>query len=649
MDNPILLGEGGAYTLHPRAFRHIMEGDYNQKVDRPLAGGNPILTTAIAGGLHTHSALMDFLRHHPKISSLDAYDPEVNEDWFYIRELQNKVLTVKLPKDLFVSKAADLTLMPENYYKSGYLWKTLFPKDFSEKDILSVIDQALRNVDTANSKAPSDPDQDHHIIGYANVDHPMTAMRVQVQLRGNEIRSAFPSWTQPWTGNNGKAFSHADTISFVMAESVERSNRDNYKLSKIFKNNRPTYELLKNLTPEFTITRTIPKKGQPHDEWRESRFETLKSLSQSLIKPEISKIQHYLCDHVITKEPSFQQQALYSSKIPYSGSPLDFNACQISQNVYECFYVLLHYDLYRGTDYFLKCMQRFLKASVIHTGGIHLFELKRLHKLFMEGVSLHHDKNSVALFLELLANSPSRAASYHEFNVNTYIKGHDERSMILVGSNGVTLPITSSILIDFVSLNLGENYLFSFEEEDRIEISKRIIFSQIPANYIDDALSYFTGADFDFFSYDLASLLSLDNKTLASDKALERIVRDYHRMLVIYRQRLVIDNPTAYSSDPYDLEFMSPEFCDLVISQHRRKFVMSNHEGFLKEVIKNTTSAKISKICNYLLNGMSKEGVPMPQYIPDHIDSWMKNDAYARKGEIDLSIFERPQAKIIEA
>ena len=641
MDNPIQLGEGGAYTLHPRAFRHIMEGDYSQKIDRPLAGGKPILTTAIAGGLHTHAALMDFLRHHPKISSLDAYDPEINEDWFYIRELQNKVLTVKLPKELFVSKAADLTLMPENYYKSGYLWKTLFPKDFSEKDILSVIDQALRNVDITNSKVPSDPDQDYHIVGYANVDQPMTAIRIQVQLRGNEIRSAFPSWTQPWTGNNGKAFSHADTISFVMAESVERSSDDHYRLSKLYNNNRPNYELLKNLTPEFTITRTKPKKGQPNDEWREARFETLRSLSQSLTKTEINKIQRYLCDHVITKEPSFQQQALYISKVPYSGNPLDLNACQISQNVYECFYVLLHYDLYHGRDCFLKCMQRFLKASMIHTGGIHLFELKRLHKLFIEGVSVHHDKNSVALFLELLANSPSRAATYHEFNVNTYVKGHDERSMMLIGSSGVTLPITSSILIDFVSLNLGENYLFAFNEESRTEISKRIIYSQIPAYYIDDALSYFIGADFDFFSYHLASLLALDNKTPTPDKALERIVRDYHRMLVIYRQRLVIDNPTAYSSDPYDLEFMSPEFCNLVISQHRRKFVMSNHEGFLNEVIKQTSSAKISKICNYLLNGLSKEGVPMPQYIPDHIESWMKNDAYAKKDKIDLSIFER--------
>lgn len=465
MDSPILLGEGDAYTIYPRALRHIMDGDYKHKVDRPLGGGNPILSTAIAGGLHTYSALMALLRHHPKISSLDAYDPEVNEDWFYIRELQNKVLTVKLPKDLFISKAADLTLMPENYYKSGYLWKTLFPKDFSEKDILSVIDQALRNIETVNSQVPCEPDQDFHIVGYANVGHPMTAMRIQVQLRGNEIRSAFPSWTQPWTGNNGKAYSHADTISFVMAESVERSSSDHYKLSKVFINNRPSYELLKKLTPEFTITRTIPKKGQPHDEWRESRFEMLQSISKSLNNCEISKIQNYLCDHIITKESSFQQQILYSSKVPYSGSPLDFNACQISQNVYECFYILLDYDLYRGTDYFLKCMQRFLKTSMIHTGGIHLFELKRLHKLFMKGVSLHHEKNSAALFLELLANSPSRAASYQEFNVNTYVKGHDERSIMLIGSNGVTLPITSSMLIDFVSLNLGENYLFRLKKK----------------------------------------------------------------------------------------------------------------------------------------------------------------------------------------
>lgn len=641
MDNPIQLGEGGIYTLHPRAFRHIMQGDYATKVNRPLAGGDSVVTTAIAGGLHTHSALMDFLRHYPKISSLDAYDPEVNEDWFYIRELQNRVLTVKLPKELFVSRAADLTLMPENYYKSGYLWKTLFPKDFSEKDVLSVIDQALKNVDVDNSKVPTGPDQDYHIVGYANVDQPMTAMRIQVQLRGNEIRSAFPSWTQPWTGNNGKAFSHADTISFVMAESVERSSNDHYSLSKLYRNNRPNYELLKSLTPVFTLTRTKPKKGQAHDEWREARFEKLRNLSHSLVKSDVEKIQTYLCDHVITKDPSFQQQTLYLSKIPYSGSPLDFNACQISQNVYECFYVLLHYDIHQGTNRFLSCMERFLKASMIHTGGIHLFELKRLHKLFIKGVSIHHNKDSVALFLELLATSPSRAASYHEFNINTYIKGHDEDSMMVIGSTGLILPITSSMLIDFVSLNLGENYLFSFKEKDRIEISKRIIFSQIPVDYIDDALSYFTGTDFNFFSLHLASLLALDDKTPVPDKALERIVRDYHRMLVIYRQRLVMDNPEDYASDPYDLEFMSPEFCDLVISQHRRKYVISNHGGFLNDMIKHGRSERISKICSFLLKGLNKEGVPMPQYIPDYIESWMANEMYAKKDEFDFTIFEK--------
>ncbi|MDF4205727.1 hypothetical protein P2W50_03795 [Pseudomonas protegens] len=591
--------------------------------------------------MHTYSALIELLSQHPKITSLDAYDPERDEDWFYLRELQNKVLTVKLPRQLFASKAADITLLPESYYKSGYLWKTLFPKSFGQSEILAVIDQALRNIDKESSLEPSSPDQDYHIVGYAHVEHPMTAMRIQIQLRGNEIRSAFPSWTQPWTGNNGKPFSHADTISLIMAESVELSSGEHYNLSKIWHKSQPSYEKLKRLTPEFTITRTIPEKGRVHNEWREKRLASLDQLAVSLRQADLSKIIAYLNDHVITKESSFQQQALYHSRIPRSGSPLDFNACQVSQNTYECFYVLLQYDLFKKTDHFLKCMQRFLKSSVIHTGGIHLFELKRLQKLFIEGASSHHNQDSIAIFLEALSSSPSRAATYHEFNLNTYVKQRDKKSMFIIGVNGVEVPVNSSMLVDFVSLNLGENYLLSFKANDRADIAKRVIFSQLSEECINDSLSYFTGADFDFFAFRLPSLIILEGKTKASDKVLERIIRDYHRMLVIYRQRLVMDDPESYWADPFDLDFMSTEYCDLVITQHKRKFVLVAHQEFLNSIQGNGSSEKITRLCKVLLNSMSKERVPFPQLIPEYIESWMRSDVYVRSEKLDLSIFEK--------
>jgi hypothetical protein len=641
MENTIKLGPNGAYTLHPRALRHIIEGDFTSRVERPTGGGKSTTTNVISGGMHTYSALVHFLNQHPRIKSLDAFDSETDEDWFYLRELQNKVLTVKLPRQLFASKAADITLLPETYYKSGYLWKTLFPKNLGQPEILNIIGQALKNIDKENSVEPSSPDQEYHIVGYANVEHPMTAMRIQVQLKGKEIRSAFPSWTQPRTGNNGKPFSHADTISLIMAESVELRSSEHYNLSRIWHNGQPDYEKLKRLTPDFTITRTIPKKGQPHDEWREKRLASLDQVASSLNHSGLAKTISFLKDHAITKESSFQQQALYLSNIPKSGSPLDFNACQISQNVYECFYVLLQYDLCNKTDHFLKCMQRFLQCSVIHTGGLHLFELKRLHKLFIHGASIHHSQNSIAIFLEELSTSPSRAATYHEFNLNSYIKQHDEESMFIIGTDGVVVSINSSMLVDFVSLNLGENYLISFESNVRTDIAQRLIFSQFSKVHINDALSYFTGADFDFFACQLPSLIATEDKTKASDKALERIIRDYHRMLVIYRQRLVLDDPEAYHTDPFDLDFMSPEYCDLTIIQHKRKFVQFLHQQFLSAIQDNGPSEKIKRLCKVLLKNMNKEGVPLPQSIPDYIDSWMRDSSYVRPEKLDLSIFER--------
>lgn len=644
MDQLFKLGKNGEYTLNRRALNHIAHGDFTTRVDRQETGLEPILTKILSGGLHTYTALKSFLNEHTKITSLDAFDPSINEDWFYIRELQNKVITVKIPQTLFSGKAANLTQKPETYYKSGYLWKTLFPKDFSETQIIDCIDQALKNIDKENSATPSSPETDYHLIGYANTHDPMTAIRIQVQLHGNEIRSAFPSWSQPWTGNNGKAFSHADSISFILSESTEPSSGDHYKLSSIFSDGKPKYEKLKKLTPTFTTTKTIPKLGKPQDLWRTNRLEVLKALAYSIETNELQNIQSYLCDHIITKEPSYHQQALYMSGIPHF-TPLDFNTCQLSQNIYECFFVLLQYDIKNNTSHFLECMQRFLLTTVIHTGGIHLFELKRLHKLFISGSLLHHRRDSVKLFLEALSNSPSRAATYHEFDMNTYNKKHDENSMLLIGTDNLILPIEPEMIIDFVALNLGENYLITFDKTERNKIAKKLIFSQIPEQYIADSLSYFTGSDFNFFALDLPLLLEKENKETASDKTLERIIRDYHRMLVIYRQRLVLDDPDSYKANPFEYEFMSSEFCELTIQQHKRKYVIAMHQHFLKNtsiILKSKESKKLSSLCEILQNSIGKEGVPLPQQIPDYIESWMQNVEYQKtKKDFDLSIFER--------
>lgn len=644
MDYPIRLGKDEIFTLDERAMKHIISGEFTQRTDKQ-PGAKTIVSRVLAGGLHTYSAFKDLLKEYPRVVSLDAFDPTSDSDWFYVRELQNKVLTIKIPQTLFSGKAANLTQQPELYYKSGYLWKTLFPKHFSTEDIICCISQALNNIDIKHSGIPASPDADYHIIGYAHLHDPMTAMRIQIQLQGNKIRSAFPSWTQPWTGNNGKAFSHADSISFIISESTERASPQHYKQSRLFREMPPNYNDLKELTPEFTITKTIPTRQKAHDEWRTNRFSTLDKIASSLNHAQVQAIQNYLCDHILTKEPSFQQQMLYASGILRTGNPLDFNTCQISQNIYECFYVLLQYDTLKKTSIFLDCMCRFLSTTVIHTGGIHLFELKRLHKLFMSGSIEHHRTDSVKLFLEALSFSPSRAATYHEFNLNTYIKKHDDLSMAVIVFPVLELPIEPRVILDFVGLNLGENYLISFNKEQRETIAKKIVFGQQPKKYIEDALRYFTGSDFDFFAERLPAMLETEGKDLITDKTLERIVRDYHRMLVMYRQRVVLEDPIAYRTDRFEYEYMSPEFCELTIQQHKRQLIMIMHDRFLQKVLAFSNTSGITKIailCERLLKELNKESVPLPHYIPDYMDSWMKDKKFETETqEVDLSIFDR--------
>ncbi|WP_339461293.1 hypothetical protein [Pseudomonas sp. EA_105y_Pfl2_R69] len=645
MKFPLRLGKDGEYTLDERAFKHIVDGEFVTRIDRASPKNQREDVSVLAGGLHTYRALHNFLQGHPKLVPLDAFDPIYDEDWHYVRELQNKVLTVKLPRILFNKSAANITQMPESYYKSGYLWKTLFPKSFSNEDIISSIDQALQAIDIESSGDLASSDGDYHIIGYANQHAPMTALRIQIQLQGNSIRSAFPSWSQPWTGNNGKPFSHSDSISFIISQSTERASAIHYKRSKIFVDSRPNYEALKLLTPNLLIAKTIPAPDVPHDEWRKRRLDTLTSTTNNLTTKQLSEILLFLEDHAITKEGSFQQQWLYTSKIAKSGNPLDFNACQISQNIYECFYLTLKYDNLKGTNHFLKCMRRYLSASIIHSGGMHLFELKKLHKLFMIGAIEHHQSDSVKIFIEALAESPSRAATYHEFNLNTYIKKHDEESMMIIGRSGFELPILPKILVDFIALNLGENYLASFDQKQRQFIAENLLALNFPPNYVKDALMYFTASDFDFFGDELAALLSCSNKEFPDEKSLDRLIRDYHRMQVMYRQRVVLEDVESYHTDPFDLEFMSPDYCDVVIQKHKRDFIVIMHQRCLESIEKLCAImglTKLGKLCNKLSHSINKEGVPLPNAIPDYIPSWMTDSSYGRdNNSLDIStIFE---------
>ena len=640
------VGVGGVYTISEHALNHIVDGDFSVRPGRDSITGQP--ETILTGGLHTLKAWGNFVSKYKGVVSLDSFDEAVDVDWYYARVLQNGTITLKIPKILFSGKAAGATQNPENYYKSGYLWKTLFPEEFSVGDIVDCIDQALGNVDSAISGVPSDTSGECIVIGYAKVDDPNTAIRIQVQMFNREVRSAFPTWTQPWTGNNGKPFSHADTISFVMSESVLRSSPKHITQSRICWQGRLSFESLKMITPEFLLYRTIPKDGEAQDLWLQKRMAILDRLAIKYRKQDVYVLETYLCDHLISKQASSVQKDVYSSPGVEDriSNPLYYNLFQVSQNVYECFYLALKYDIHNGASVFMKCVSRFLAMSVIHTCGLSLLELKRLHKLFLRGVLEHPNADSVLVYLHLLSQSPSRAAMYHEFNMNTYTKQHDDYSMSVVGVSGPKVGLVPAHLYDFVALNLGENYLVSFTAEQRLKIAVRLLDSQFPSKLIVHSLRYFVGSDFTFFAEYLPLLVvAQEGKESIQESDLLRVVKDYHRMLIVYRQRVVMEDIEAYSTDRFDLEFMSPEFCEMTIQQHKRMYIIIMHQGFLKKVAERALEygmVKASALCNALLKSIDKEAVPQPSCIPDYISSWMSNDKYSSETEnFDFSIFER--------
>lgn len=205
------LGPADAFSLAPEALNHILDGDLADQVLRD-AGGTT-LKKILKGGLHTAQGWKSLKSHRPEVVHGACFRSDRHDDWYFARELQNGVILLKIPRPLFQANAARLTLSADVYYKSGYLWKTLFPESMTFEQIISAIDESLFHPEPWESDAGIK-------VGYALLDDPLTALKVRVQVTDKVINSAFPTWGQPSTGNNGKPYDHFDSISFLIAQSM---------------------------------------------------------------------------------------------------------------------------------------------------------------------------------------------------------------------------------------------------------------------------------------------------------------------------------------------------------------------------------------------------------------------------------------------
>lgn len=618
---PIRFGKHGAYELTEPAFRHILAGE---TAVRPVSTlGVRATEIALSGGLHTWAGWEELLKQHTGVVHLLEYDAGRHDDWFYARELQNGVITLKIPRRMFTGDAASITMKPDVHYKSGYLWKTLYPIGYSEDDVIKVLTEAFENLDREDSTHPTAEQPAGVLYGYALIDDPFKAMKLRIQLRGNQILSAFPAWEQPATGNNGKPYSHWHSINFNIAVSIVHHERYAKAWGPVFPENRFSMSKLLSLTPPFILCRPRRAPAIGVNNWREKRETELIAIAHKMTSDEIEHIETYLRDYVCSKDPYGVQANLYTHFADeiYRIDPV-FNAAQVLENVAECIQVLTHRDLQDGTRRAMDAIVRFLSMAVVHTGGLSSLMFKRVLGEFVEAAVGHHDKNSLREFFAALAASPCRAALYTEFNLNPFVMKNDAMGWKTLGMPEVDIELKPDHLYEFITLHLGENYIAALSKNQRLAIARGFFPLPEQQAMVADAMTFLSGIDFQFFMPSRLEPAWLAGKSPPTEDDLFAVARDYSRMLVIYRQRIVMEDFAAYKAAPDYGQAGTVEFFNLIRQKHKRQFVFTMHKIMLAELIDyagGVGSVKLKAKVEKLLNQLPKEAIPMPKPIPDYI------------------------------
>jgi len=527
---PLKLGNHGQYELSRAAFNHILRGDtVVRPIETPAGRSKEVV---LSGGLHTYDGWKAFLQNHPKIVHLKEFRFGFDDAWYFARELQNGVVTLKIPRRLFTGDAANITRQPDNYYKSGYLWKTLFPVSYSETDILKAIEEALINLDKEDSQEPTTNDPSGVLYGYANVNDPFTAIKIRIQVRGDQILSAFPSWEQPHTGNNGKPYSPEHSIGFQFAESTLDHEKLKGLYGPVFKEDALDFNALIDRTPDFIKFRRIAPEGDHIDHVRASRLKSLRRYARKASRKDLDKIDEYLSDYPCAKDPYLTQQILYSHCLELiDSSQVAFNTAQLAENVGECIWVLAFCDNIHKTRRAIVAIVRILEMAIVHAGGLNTLVFKALLGRLISIAAHHHDPSALKDTLKALSGSPCRAALYTEFDLNPLVKANNTEGWAVIGLSTIKMALTADHLIEFIALNLGENYLLNFTKEQRLSFAEAVVGRQYGRRLASDVMSRFVGSDFDFFIPGKLELSDLSKQVIPDESDLMAIVRDYGRTI----------------------------------------------------------------------------------------------------------------------
>lgn len=623
---PMKFGEAGQYELSEEAFRHIVWGDTAVRPVKSAEGRD--YEVVLSGGLHTYKGWEKFAALHPKIVHLLQFQAGVHDAWYFARELQNGVIALKIPRRLFTKNAAGITRLPDNYYKSGYLWKTLFPTSYTDEDILRAIGEALLNIDQEDSTPPTAEEPAGVLYGYASIDDPVAASKVRIQVRGDQIMSAFPAWEQPMTGNNGKAYSHEHSINFQIAESTLDYKKFDVPFGPVFLDNKFSLATLMERTPVFIMERQLRQLAEPIDAYRAARQSAIEKVAEKSTSAELDLVDAYLADFPCAKNPFAVQRLLYDHFLQsLDSTPTVFNAAQIAENVGDCLWLLVHCDNRFKTRRAVDAMIRFLSMAVVHTGGLCTLMFKSLLGKMILIARAHHLASALQEILAALASSPCRAALYTEFDLNPFVKTNDDFGLMTIGRPEIKLELTTEHLLEFFAFSLGENYLLSFSREQRLAIARSALDRLSIWRMASDVMSRFVGLDFDFFMPDILDLSELPTQALPFEDDLLAITRDYGRMMLMLRQRIILEDPVAYGAEK-DFSLRGTQgYFELMRQKHKWALIRIQHQRMLDSALAFADKVgypRLSDACRAANERFSTEMIPLPKSIPDYIDSWRK-------------------------
>ena len=645
-DGVYKLGPNGKYSLREEVLTHIVKGNFSERQIKK--NGNRTTETILTGGLHTYQAWIDFKNMRKDVVNLRFFNSDKDKYWYYARELQNGVITLRLPKDLFQNKAAKVTKFPEVYYKSGYLWKTLFPKDKTREDIISIINESLYNLNKKES-------QENILIGYALLKHPFTALKVRIQFRGTEINSAFPTWDQPMTGNNGKAYSHFDSSSFIMSLSTEFFD-DNEKLyvppdSEIYIHSEGSNSIVEN-TLKFIIERpALPQMGEL-SAWLSARETELKVVAKGLNEESIIGFKKYLKDSFICKDGFYFQRDIYNNLQLRDNIKL-LNAASIHQNVIETLICVYHYDQINRTMHFEDAITHILNNKITYSGFLDSWNNKRLHNKILDLVVSYHSDTIIPKYISSLSVSPTRNDLYTEFDLNRYWKlelnltdEKDANLLSIIHKPNIDITMIPDHFKDYILNNLNENYFINYDQKDRTEIVSRIIISQGKnfKDLIQDCVALTSCQDFSFFGERFCAIFEriTTNKIEGIDKeSICLIIRDYFRVQTAQRMKIILRNKDF---DLFNINYHSQQseiFRSDIIIKHERKVNVFMLEMFLGQSLK--ISEYIDDISLYkqiqeYMECVWTERPPMQNSIPAYIEHWLNQKDQSWRKDVSTGL-----------